>query len=294
MFLLPRHADRRACRASRHSPGAGDPAAGESSYGRSGGRRRGWRPVGRSSTPCTHPAAPCGTRSDALATCRRDALRRHRGCRPRVWKPGVNSTLKAAELLPAGVRVEFLLLFQAVPGGWPLAHSGGWQVGLPWDGCGGKLEHQNHGGEAGEELKKGGEALDFCDAPGPASPAAFLGTTVAFWGGKRIPRGHGSEGSAGSGTPAHPQGAEGGRAAERETGPWCRAGTGGAAGHPQGTGEPGCIPGRPPINSKTPRGSCGGGRDQGLASAEGPGCPALWVPWDPRQAEPRGTWAWVG
>lgn len=85
-----------------------------------------------------------------------------------------------------GARLEFVLLFQAVPRDRPLARGGGWQVGLPWDGCGWKLEHQKRGGDEGEELKKkGGEALDFCDAPGPASPAAFLGTTVAFQGRKR-------------------------------------------------------------------------------------------------------------
>ncbi|KAM6053204.1 uncharacterized protein C20orf204 homolog isoform 1-T1 [Theristicus caerulescens] len=175
----------RACRASRRSPGTGDPAAGGSSCGRSGGRRRGWRPAGRSSTPCTRPAVPRGTRRDALAMCPRDALLRHRGCRRLVWKPGANSTLKATELLPVGARVEFILPFQAVPRDRPRARSRGWQVGLRWDGCGRKLQHQKRGGEDGEELKKGGEALESCDAPGPASPAAFLGTTVAFWGGKR-------------------------------------------------------------------------------------------------------------
>ena len=95
------HADRRAHRASQHSPSAGDPAAGGSSCGRSGGRQRDWRPAGKSSTPCTHPATPRGTRRDALATFRRDVLLRHRGCQHLVWKPGANSTLKAVELLPA-------------------------------------------------------------------------------------------------------------------------------------------------------------------------------------------------
>jgi len=116
VFLLPRHADRRAPRTARRSPGTGDPAAGGRSCGRSGGRRRGWRPAGRSSTPCTHPTAPHGTRRDALAARRRDARLRHGGCRRLLWKPGANSTLKAAALLPAGARVEFVLLVHAVPG----------------------------------------------------------------------------------------------------------------------------------------------------------------------------------
>lgn len=75
--------------------------------------------------------------------------------------------------------------FKRYLGSGPVARGGGWQAGLSWDGCRRKLEHLKHEGKEGEELKKGGEVLDFCDAPGPASPAAFLGTTVAFQGRKR-------------------------------------------------------------------------------------------------------------
>lgn len=72
--------------------------------------------------------------------------------------------------------------FKRYLGTGPIAGGGGWRVGLSWDGCAGSWNTR----EEGEELKKGGKVLDFCDAPGPASPAAFLRTTVAFWGTKRM------------------------------------------------------------------------------------------------------------
>lgn len=112
-----------------------------------------------------------------------------------------------------------------------------------------------------KKKKKGGEALDFCGAPGPASPAAFLGTMVAFRGKKEDMWGYGLEGSAGSGTAAHPQGSEGGRAVEWDKCPCYAAGARKAPGHPQRTGKPGCITGHPGkpgehrcswIKSKTP------------------------------------------
>lgn len=141
--------------------------------------------LGEALRPARPPLCPPGL----LGTPRRrDALLRHRGCRCLAWKPGKTSTLKAAELLSVGAWLNLSSWLKRYPGSSPIARGGGWRAGLSWDGCGRKLEHLKREGEEREELKKGGEVLDFCDALGPASPAAFLGTVVAFWGRKRMHR----------------------------------------------------------------------------------------------------------
>lgn len=126
---------RRAPRAAPpHSPGEGRPAAGGNSCGRSAGGRRGWRPAGRSSTPCTLPAKRPGTRRDAAR--RGDVLLQHRGCQRLVWGPGTSSASRAKGLLPADAQDEFILLLQAVPRDWIhhlwLGLAGWFAVGWLW------------------------------------------------------------------------------------------------------------------------------------------------------------------
>lgn len=227
--LTPRHADRRTRCASPHSPGAGDPAAGGSSCGRSGGRRRGWRPAGRSCTPCTPPAAPPAAPSDVPEG--------HPA--PASWLPATGLETwgkpdgEGSGAAPSGCprwihpphsRGSPAPLRVLGPAGW-------FAVG----GCGGKLEHQEHG-----EQRRGG-GFPRCSWPCTTYPSP--GDNGCFLGPKKDTWGCGSEGAAGKRTHPHPQGSKGGRAAERDTCPCCAAGTRRSAGHPWWGGQPGCTSG---------------------------------------------------
>lgn len=75
--------------------------------------------LGEALRPARTPPSPLGLLGTPLPRAGGTLLLRHCGCRHLVWKPGGNSTLKAAELLPAGAQVGFILLFQAVAGDWP-------------------------------------------------------------------------------------------------------------------------------------------------------------------------------
>lgn len=143
---------RRAPRAAPpHSPGEGRPAAGGNSCGRSAGGRRGWRPAGRSSTPCTLPAKRPGTR--------RDAARRGMCCSSTAAASGLFGDLGQAQ--PRGQKgycqqmpkMNSSSCSKRCPGTGSTTCGWGWQVGLLWDGCGRNLEHQNIGKKTGKNQK---------------------------------------------------------------------------------------------------------------------------------------------
>lgn len=87
--------------------------------------------------------------------------------------------------------------FEWDPRDWPRCT--GW---VPEGGCSPELDSPELGEEEGEAQKKKEERdPDFCDAPAPASPAAFFGggTMAGFLGLKKDKLGHGAEVSAGTG-----------------------------------------------------------------------------------------------
>lgn len=100
--------------------------------------------------PCTHPAEQPGTRRDAPAARRRDALLQHRGSFGNLGQTQPGGQKGCCQQM---AKLNSSSCSKRCPGTGSTTRGWGWQVGLLWDGCGTNLEHQKHWEEEGEEPK---------------------------------------------------------------------------------------------------------------------------------------------